>query len=209
MSQCCKGRGPGGNSPDSMTATDPRTIPIVAAPAAVDWASALAEHGRWLRTVVRARLGEGQGVDEVMQEVSLAAVAQRAPLHDPSRVGAWLYRLAVRQALLYRRAQGRRRRLVGRYAEAAAARDGVDRSSPDPIAWLLAEERDAIVRRAVDALPPRDRELMMLKYTEGWTCRELAERLGQSPSAVEARLHRVRKALRARLARLARDLDVD
>ena len=187
-----------------MTATDPSTMPMTAAPdGAVDWAAALAEHGRWLRTVVRARLGEGQGVDEVMQEVSLAAVAQRSPLSDPAKVGAWLYRLAVRQSLLYRRAQGRRRRLVGRYAEAAADRDGLANGGPDPLAWLMAEERDALVRRAVDALPPKDRELMMLKYTEGWTARELAERLGQSPSAVEARLHRVRRALRARLARLA------
>lgn len=179
---------------------------MTAAPGgAVDWAAALAEHGRWLRTVVRARLGEGQGVDEVMQEVSLAAVAQRSPLSDPAKVGAWLYRLAVRQSLMYRRAQGRRRKLVGRYAEAAADRDGLPDGGPDPLAWLMAEERDALVRRAVDELPPKDRELMMLKYTEGWTARELADRLGQSPSAVEARLHRVRRALRTRLARLADD----
>ena len=68
----------------------------------VDWAAKLAEHDRWLRTIVLARLGERQAVDEVMQEVALAAVAQRAPLSDLARVGAWLYRLAVRQALLYR-----------------------------------------------------------------------------------------------------------
>src|SRR5438132_7716422 len=65
---------------------------------AIDWAATLAAHDRWLRTVVLARLGERQAVDEVMQEVALAAIAQRAPLHDLGRVGAWLYRLAVRQA---------------------------------------------------------------------------------------------------------------
>src|SRR6266851_1768136 len=45
----------------------------------LDWAAKLAEHDRWLRTIVLARLGERQAVDEVMQEVALAAVAQRAP----------------------------------------------------------------------------------------------------------------------------------
>src|SRR5260370_13321871 len=69
----------------------------------IDWTATLAAHDRWLRTAVLARLGERQAVDEVMQEVALAAVAQRAPLHDPARVGAWLYRIAVRPVLLYRR----------------------------------------------------------------------------------------------------------
>ena len=38
---------------------------------------------------------EPQAVDEVMQEVSLAAVKQAAPLADRSKVAPWLYRLAV------------------------------------------------------------------------------------------------------------------
>ncbi|RUL89374.1 RNA polymerase sigma factor [Tautonia sociabilis] len=187
-----------------MAATPPTPLPIEspAGPTAIDWAAALAEHGRWLRTVIRARLGEPEGVDEVLQEVSLAAVAQRAPLADPSRVGGWLYRLAVRHSLLYRRAQGRRRKLVGRYAREAADRDGHD--TPDPLSWLLSEERDWLVRRAVDELPARDRELLLLKYTEDWSCRDLADRLGLSESAVEARLHRARVRLRSRLDRLMR-----
>ena len=82
----------------------------------IDWQAALAQHGGWLRTVVRARLGEPQAVDEVMQEVSLAAVESRSPLADPSKVAPWLYRLAVIQSLLYRRNQGRRRKLTDRYA---------------------------------------------------------------------------------------------
>src|SRR5207253_5706178 len=102
----------------------------------VNWAAKLAEHDRWLRTIVLARLGERQAVDEVMQEVALAAVAQRAPLSDLARVGAWLYRLAVRQALLYRRRQGRQRKLVGTYA-GNLARDPGPSDLPDPLDLLL------------------------------------------------------------------------
>lgn len=167
---------------------------------ALDWAAILTEHGRWLRTVVRSRLGEDQAVDEVMQDVSLAAVAQKAPVGDSSRVGAWLYQVAVRQALMHRRRHGRQRRLVDRYARAEAPSDSGPASEPDPLVWLLVGERDRLVREAVDRLPDVDRELFLLKYTEGWTCRELAVRLGQSESAVEARLHRARRRLRAWLA---------
>jgi DNA-directed RNA polymerase specialized sigma24 family protein len=54
----------------------------------IDWRQVLAEHERWLRTVIYSRLGEPQAVEEVLQEVSLAAVRQKAPILDPQKVSA-------------------------------------------------------------------------------------------------------------------------
>jgi RNA polymerase sigma-70 factor (ECF subfamily) len=161
----------------------------------------LAEHERWLRTVVCARLGEPQAVDEVMQEVSLAAVRQQAPLSDPEKVAPWLYRLAVRQSLLYRRKQGRRRKMIGRYADRFRPSEADNRQA-DPLSWLLAEERAVQVRAAMSRLPKRDAEILMLKYNEDWSYQAIAEHLGISHSAVEARLHRARQRLRTELAAL-------
>jgi RNA polymerase sigma-70 factor (ECF subfamily) len=48
--------------------------------------------------------------------------------------------------------------------------------------------------------------MLLLKYTEDWNYRQLAERLGATPAAVEARLHRARGRLRRALARLAPEL---
>lgn len=194
------------SSPTPGNGSPTGTVLIAPPGSSADWASALAEHAGWLRTVVRSRLGEDQGVDEVMQDVSLAAVAQQTPLADPSRLGAWLYQIAVRQTLLYRRKCGRHRKLVNRYAKSVAAArtaDGPSPASPDPLRWLLAEEQGQLVRQAVDDLPESDRDLFLLKYTEGWSYRELANRLGLTESAVEARLHRIRLRLRAALARAA------
>lgn len=168
---------------------------------ALDWQAVLAEHDRWLRTVVYARLGEAQAVDEVMQEVALAAVRQKAPLLDPSKAAPWLYRLAVRQSLLYRRKQGRRRKLDERYARHLRPTEQ-DGRELDPLAWLLADERRQLVRRAMASLTPRDAEILLLKYHEDWSYLDLARRLGVSPSAVQARLHRARCRLRAALAAL-------
>ena len=61
---------------------------------------------------------------------------------------------------------------------------------------LLLAERRTLVRDAVEGLPRRDREILLLKYTEDWSYRELAGHLGVSESAVEARLHRARQRLR-------------
>ena len=48
----------------------------------------------------------------------------------------------------------------------------------------------------------RDAEILLLKYTEDWSYRDLAGRMGISESAVEARLHRARQRLRNELAAL-------
>jgi len=169
--------------------------------AKIDWGAELARHERWLRTVVSARLGEPQAVDEVMQNISLAAVKQQAQLRDVKKVTHWLYRLAVRQALLYRRKQGRKRKLVDRYLQRFPPQEA-DSRQPEPLKWLLCEERKALVIKALERLPPRDAEILRLKYEEDWNYHKLAEHLGISHSAVEARLHRARQRLRAELAAL-------
>ena len=167
----------------------------------IDWPAALAEHGRWLRTVVLARLGEPQAVDEVMQELSLAVLRQSAPLADRTKLAPWLYRLAATQALLYRRQHGRRRKLTTRYADRFRPTEE-DCRHVDPLAWLLADERRRLVRVALERLPGRDAEILLLKYTEDWSYHDLADHLGISHSAVEARLHRARQRLRGELSTL-------
>jgi RNA polymerase sigma-70 factor, ECF subfamily len=164
----------------------------------LDWNAALAQHDRWLRTIVLARVRERQAVDEVMQEVALAAVRQAAPLLDVAKVAPWLYRLAVRQSLLYRRKCGRKRRLESSYAQFGPPALGA--TLADPLAWLIAQERRSLIRQALGRLAARDREILLLKYTENWNYHQIAQHVGASHSAIEARLHRARRRLREELA---------
>ena len=181
------------------------TDPDESVASAADWGSTLAVNEGWLRRVVASRLGEPQAVEEVMQDVALAVVSQRSPLRDPARAAVWLYRLAVRHVLIYRRRSGRRRGLIDRYA-AQQDRAEID-GSASPLAWLVRDERQALVRDALRRLPPRDAELLVLKYAEGFTAREVSERLGVSIPTIEARLHRARARLRAELTALASDFE--
>ncbi len=167
----------------------------------IAWQLVLAEHDRWLRAVVLARVGQLTAVDEVMQEVALAAVRQQAPLRDTTKIAPWLYRLAVTQSLLFRRKQGRRRKLTERYAERVRPTE-FDQRSLDPLEWLLADERQNLVRQAVRRLPRRDVEILLLKYTQNWSYEQLAQHLGASESAIESRLYRARQKLRSELTAL-------
>ena len=102
---------------------------------------------------------------------------------------------------MYRRKHGRQRKLTDRYAQ--HVRPGQeDHHTTDPLDWLLADERRRLVRGALAQMAPRDAEILLLKYTENWSCRQLASHLGISHRAIEARLHRARARLRAKLTAL-------
>jgi RNA polymerase sigma-70 factor (ECF subfamily) len=163
-----------------------------------DWAGLLARHARWLRTVLVARSGEPAVVEELYQELSVAVLRKPPVQVAEARRPAWLYGVAVKLALMYRRKQGRQRRLLSRWE----VNGGQPTAMPiDPLVWLLANERDQLVQTALQMLSPKDRELLLLKYTEDWSYCDLADHLGLTVSAVEARLHRARGRLRSELVR--------
>lgn len=160
-----------------------------------NWEQILRENLSWLRRLLFVRLGEAEAVDECLQEVGMAAVRQASPIRDPAKVGSWLYQLAIRQALLYRRKMGRKRNLLKRYAARNSPSESDD-GACDPLTWLLDRERATTVRAALGELKPEDRDILLLKYAENWSYAQIAEHLGVSHSAVEARLHRSRQRLR-------------
>jgi len=166
-------------------------------PLRIDWPAELLRHGSWLRGVLLARSRDRQAVEELLQVVSAEAVEHRDGLRDESRVAPWLYRIAVRTALLHRRHLGRQRRLHDAVAE--HRRQSADGAGTSPLDWLLSIERNQLVRQALSSLPSKEAELLVLKYTEDWSYRELSEHLGISEAAVESRLTRARGKLRAKL----------
>jgi RNA polymerase sigma factor (sigma-70 family) len=164
----------------------------------LDWEELLRWHEPWLRRVIAARTGEPQAVEEVWQQVTLAAIAQRWPLTDPARVAPWLHRLAVVAAARYCRQLGRHRRAVRTLADVRAGQA----SAADPLRLLMNRERVELTRQALATLPPRDAEILHLKYGERWSYRQIAEHLGITDRAVDSRLLRAREQLRRELATL-------
>ena len=157
------------------------------------------ENESWLRTVVRSRIPEQEAVEDIMQNIALALVRQRENIGDISKVGAWLYSVAVKQVMMYRRTRGRRRRFEDRVADNPA--ELLPDSEPlDPLQRMLAAEQREQVQTAIAALDELDRQILLLKYSEGWTYRQLAEHLGVKEDTIEYRLTKARKHLRRLVA---------
>lgn len=156
-----------------------------------DLLQGLTQHENWLRTALHSRLGSQDEVDEVMQEVALAAANQVARQKPVERIGPWLYRVALRQVMLFRRKAGRRRKLMNSAREKLTHEEQLS-----PLHFLLSAERQHSVRQAMGRLGELERQMLMLKYVEGLSYEEIAERIGVSASAVQSRLHRARAQLR-------------
>lgn len=160
-------------------------------------------HCRWLRTVLVARSGDLEAADDLLQEVLLAAEETCRNGRPPDDLRPWLYRVAVRQALLHRRKLGRRRKALRQTQIQKQTAPALEQRTP--LEWLLQREREQMVRAALEKLAPKDAEILLLKYSENWNYSQISEHLGLSRAAVEGRLHRARHRLRAQLTTMNYD----
>jgi RNA polymerase sigma-70 factor (ECF subfamily) len=74
--------------------------------------------------------------------------------------------------------------------------------SPDIEDDASGRERFADLRLALDALPPEQRDVIMMRFLIGLSPREIAERLGRSEDAVHGLQHRGRRRLRIEMQRI-------
>lgn len=162
------------------------------------WPDLLQQHGRWMRSAALARLREADAVEEVLQNVALAVVHALQTGTEIQQTGAWLYRVLLRQCLLFRRRKGRDRKMQ----ERLACHEVKERDQGSPLHWLLANERSALVRQAMQTLPDKEMEILLLKYVERWSCQQIADHMQVSPTAIESRLHRARQRLRMKLEQM-------
>ncbi len=158
-----------------------------------DWRAAVLEHEPWLRSLVAGRVGDPQTVDDLVQEVLLAAMElppDGEPVREPQ---AWLRSVATRQVSLHYRTTERRER-----HENAARTADVDELSP--LAIVLRAEHAGLVKQALAEIDPEAAELLRLKYVERCSYAEIGNRLGRSWNDIAHGLHNAKKALRKRLA---------
>ncbi len=155
------------------------------------WANLIAHREVVVRTVARLA-GDLADAEDCVHE-AMARLVRRTDL-DPQRVRALLIRAAVHIAIDERRRSNRERTAVERLA-ADADREVV------PDGTLIARAEVAEVTAAIQALPPRERDVLMLRLTKGHTVEEVAALLGVKRKTVEGAHSRGRQRLRFRLKR--------
>jgi RNA polymerase sigma-70 factor (ECF subfamily) len=146
-----------------------------------------------------------QDAEEVVHDVFLRLWTRRPSGDGGATIGSWCEHhgfayAAVRNEAVDRLRRRRRETLVLESA-AEPVESGGERSVPLPDDELARADIAAAIQRAVDALPARVREVLLLKWQRGMTNAQVAESLGIARKTVEMHVTRAGRALRSLLER--------
>lgn len=130
--------------------------------------------GPELYRYLAVRLRNESDARDALQETFLAAWQSLPSLRQPARFWPWLVAIAAHKA-----------------ADVARA----PRPAPDPAGAVERDDDAFEIRDALDRLPPRFREVLLLRYGLRLSEQEVADVLGIRVGTVKSRAARARKAL--------------
>lgn len=140
-------------------------------------------YSRMVHGILLARVPYGE-VDDLVQDVFLVALRKIDSLRDANLFGPWLAMITRNRAMDFHR----------------RSRDTSELTDDLPAANTSAPEAEATeVLNLIRLLPEAYREPLILRFVEGMTGPEIAERTGLAPASVRVNIHRGMKLLREKL----------
>lgn len=143
--------------------------------------------------------GDGDDAEDVTQQVSMVLHRGIAQFEQRSAFTTWLYRI-VRNAAVESRRRARFTHEV-RF-DPDVVPDAVPPATEDRLQRIDDANAAALVRALFTELAPRQRELIQLIDTEGYTTVEAAEMMGIAPETARVHLLRARRTLRTKMLEL-------
>ncbi len=141
--------------------------------------------------------GDPPRAEEIVQETLLMAYQRLPEFHGGARFGTWIYGIARNLCL---NAVRKRSDLL--------TEDGLIEGESHSGVWraLRREERAALMRRAIEALPAEEAEAAHLRYVEGLPLPRINDILELTGSGARAVLQRGKRRLRAEVERLLEEV---
>ena len=144
-----------------------------------------------LRLAIRLP-GDPEDAEEVLQEALVRVARSWKSFRGEAQFRTWLFRIVINAF---------RDWVAARKPTESLDEDVADRRVADPCSEAATAELERLVAARVSALPPRQREVVILTCYEGLSPREAADALGISRANVHATLHVARQRLRRELGR--------
>jgi RNA polymerase sigma-70 factor (ECF subfamily) len=160
-------------------------------------------HGRYaglIYNLAAQSIGRASA-EEIVQDV-FVAVWQKARTFDPARGSfrTWVLRIAHLRVINELRRRGRRPKFEADPEGLGVGNLAEPRPGPDEAAWL--DHRRAIVRDAVEALPPHQRQALRLAFLEDLSHQQIADFLNLPLGTTKTRIRAGLQKLRGHLAPL-------
>lgn len=151
----------------------------------------LVESSRLAFRIAFSVLRQRQDAEDVAQETFLKAHRSFRQLRDRKAFRAWLVRMTWRLALDRQRANRRRAKWEFQQAQTSTV--------PTTADTVMARERSDQLWDAIDALPDKLRQVVVLANIEGHDLRDVAALLDVAEGTVKSRLFFARQRLRESL----------
>lgn len=145
-------------------------------------------HEPELRAFVRACLPRAAEVDEVMQDVSLAAWRKFSTLTDHAQFPRWACLIARYEILMARRRHARDRLVLDEDIMEKLAEEGAEEMS-------VRHQQLNALDECVAKLPRERRELALAAYAPETSMKKLAAQLGRTEGSLYQLLARIRQEL--------------
>jgi RNA polymerase sigma-70 factor, ECF subfamily len=140
--------------------------------------------------------GDPAAAMDIAQDTFLKLMSSIGTFRGESSFDTWLYRLVANRCMDQKR---RGRKLIPLVADLV---DAVRAAGESALQKVLRAERAERVQEVIAKLPPEQRIVIVLRYTESLAYEEIADILGCSPGTVASRISRAHKTLERRLSHL-------
>jgi|CXWL01.1.fsa_nt_gi RNA polymerase sigma-70 factor (ECF subfamily) len=143
---------------------------------------------------------DAEDASDVLQDTLLAATRSLAGFRGGASLATWLFQIARSYCIKKRRKSvfaPREELSLDAMADAGELPTAPGR---DPEQQAMDSDVRRTLERAIRALDPKYREILLLRDVEGLSANEVATATGLGVPTVKTRLHRARLALRAALA---------
>ena len=139
-----------------------------------------------------------EDAEDLAQEVFIEVYKKLDAFRGDSKIGTWLYRLAVNKSLEQIRREGRKKRSTKKesFESASTLASG---SFYHPGVQLENKERAAILFGAMDMLPENQKVAFTLQKVEGLSVDEISQVMEKNEGAIESLLSRAKENLRKKL----------
>jgi RNA polymerase sigma-70 factor (ECF subfamily) len=159
------------------------------------FAQLLQRHKPGLYGFVRRYVSDADAAVDVVQDTFIAAWRALARYDDRRPFPVWLRAIALNKCRDRARRLAVRRFILGEKDEQSP--EALAQPDPEPYGdeTLMPAERRAVFQRAIDRLPTKLKEPLLLTYFDDLTQQEAATLLGVTVKTVETRVYRARQRL--------------
>lgn len=147
------------------------------------------------RRIFISYFGRSEDIEDLVQELFLKIFQNRNRYRSHDKFRAWFYRIALNLAHdEWRKRTRRKRRYFQFFLHMKREYENPDRYAQD--SGIIMGDTVDLLEKFIHSLPPRQKQILILRYVEDMSLNEIAEMLGLKLGSVKSTLHHAQNKLK-------------